>query len=215
MKKNFQALTKNFHAWPFFLKIILCALRPMCVQRYACDKLLDKNGRAEKCGRICSERRDAFTDEQVEKVNLKAVLLGHIRLFSFFSTPLTSGICKMRGVEICAGGACLLILPRKHPSPTCSSRYGHVYHPLSVHPFNDGNGRCRRMLPILYLVGANLLSRVNVTEKGKRGQRERNMYPKKAFSAHPSASAHGAARQAALLIIYMTPHRQRLTPQHI
>lgn len=118
MKKDFQALTKNFHAWPFHLKTILCALRPMCVQRYACDKLLGKNGRAEKCGRICCERRDAFTDEQVEKGDLKAGELRHIRLFSFSSPPLTSGICKMRGVEICAGGAGLLILPRKHLSPT-------------------------------------------------------------------------------------------------
>ena len=180
MKKYFHALTKYFHAWPFFLKIILCALRPMCVQRCACDKLLDKNGRAEKCRRICCERRDAFTDEQVEKGNLKAVKLGHIRLFSFSSPPLTGGICKMRGVEICAGEAGLLILPRKHPSPTRQPA---------------------------------LPSKRN--RKGKRGQRERNMYPKKAFRAHPSASAHGAARQAALLIIYMTPHKLHLTPQHI
>lgn len=90
----------------------------MCVQRYACDKLLDKKGRTEKCGRICCERRDAFTDEQVEKGNLKAVKLGHISLFSFSSPPLTGGICKKRGVEICASGAGLLILPRKHHSLT-------------------------------------------------------------------------------------------------
>ena len=175
MKKDFQALTKNFHAWPFHLKIILCALRPMCVQRYACDKLLDKKGRAEKCGRICCERRDAFIDEQVEKGNLKAVKLGHIRLFSFFSTPLTGGIYKKRGVEICAGGACLLILPRKHPSPTRSSRDGHVYHQLS--------GICTR----------------------------------KRLLAHIRLRAHTAlpGRRHSLLYIYMTPHRQRLTPQHI
>lgn len=180
MKKDFQALTKYFHAWLFHLKIILCALRPMCVQRYACDKLLDKNGRAEKCRRICSERRDAFTDEQVEKGDLKAVKLGHISLFSFFSTPLTGGIYKKRGVEICAGGAGLLILPRKHPSPTRQPA---------------------------------LPSKRN--RKGDTGTEGAEYVPEKGYMLHPSVSAHGAARQAALLIIYMTPHRQHLTPQHI
>ena len=180
MKKDFQALTKNFHTWPFHLKIILWPLRPMCVQRCACDKLLDKNGRADKCGRICSERRDAFTDEQVEKGDLKAGELRHISLFSFFLTPLTGGICKMRGVEICAGGACLLILPRKHPSPTRQPA---------------------------------LPSKRN--RKGETGTEGAEYVPEKGYMLHPSVGAHGAARQAALLIIYMTPHRQHLTPQHI